>query len=257
VIRCVKYWMALLWVATSFSAMADDGDRSAVFFQRAEQTYQTARARYKAQPTNVEAAWKFGRACCDRADVSKHNKDKAAFAREGILACRQAMIDDPKSAWAHYYLGIDLGELAATRGVGALSELREMEDEWNIAVRLDPNIDYAGPYRCLGLLFTQAPGWPLSVGSRAGAIKNLSDAVRLSPNYPDNLLSLAEAHLRWNDYTPAQGVAARIPAVLRQARQDLSGPAWESCWVDWDNRWEAIQARLNQSSLSQSPHRSH
>jgi tetratricopeptide (TPR) repeat protein len=237
-----------------FPARARETNQTAVFWQRAEQAYQTARARYRREPANVEAAWQFGRACSDRGDVARHDKERAAFAEEGILACRQALIDNPKSAFAHYYLGINLGDLAGTRGVGALSELREMEDEWNTANRLDPDIDHAGPDRCLGLLFTQAPGWPLSIGSRTKAIKYLTDAVRLSPGYPDNLLSLAETYLRWNDFTPAQGLAARIPAVMREARKELTGPAWESIWIDWDRRWDAIQARLNESSHFSSPH---
>jgi hypothetical protein len=256
-IKRIRIWLLALCVAANFCANADDGDRPAVFLQRAEQAYQTARLRYHANPTNTEAAWQFARACSDRADIAKHDKEKAAYAQEGMLACRQALIDNPKSAYAHYYLGVNLGELASTHGVSALSELREMEGEWNAALRLDATIDYSGPNRCLGLLYMQAPGWPLSIGSRSKAIKYLTDAVQLSPTYPDNLLSLAEAHLKWNEYAQAQGVAARIPAVFAQGRKDLSGPAWESIWLDWDQRWEAIQARLNQSSLYASPHASH
>lgn len=249
-----KLCLLLLSFAAAFSALAEDPGVSPVFFQRAEQAYQMARARYHREPTNVEAAWQFGRACCDRADVAAHDKERATLAEEGILACRQGLVDDPKSAWAHYYLGIDLGELANTRGLGALPLLHDMEDEWMTAARLDPAIDYGGPERCLGLLYRDAPGWPLSVGSRAKSIKYLTDALRLSPGYPDNLLTLAEAHLKWNDYTAAASVVARIPAVLKPARQDLTGPAWESIWVDWSRRWQAIQSRLNESTHFQTPH---
>jgi tetratricopeptide (TPR) repeat protein len=250
----VRLCLLFLGFAACFQSLAGEADQSAIFFQRAEKAYQTARARYHREPTNAEAAWQFGRACSDRADVSRHDKEKAALAQEGILACRQALLDNPKSAWAHYYLGIDLGQLASTRGLGALPELKEMEEEWAAAVRLDPDIDHAGPDRCLGLLYSQAPGWPLSVGSQAKAIQYLTSALRLAPTYPDNLLSLTEAHLKWNEYTPARGIAARIPTVFTQARKELAGPDWESSWVDWDRRWEAIQARLNESSRASSPH---
>jgi len=250
----VRLWFLLSALAACFPALAGEADQSAIFFERAEKAYQTARARFHREPTNVEAAWQFGRACSDRADIARHDKEKAALAQEGILACRQALIDNPKSAWAHYYLGIDLGQLASTRGLGALPELKEMEDEWAAAVKLDPGIDYAGPNRCLGLLYSQAPGWPLSVGSQAKAIQYLTSALRLYPTYPDNLLALAEAHLKWNEYTPARGIAARIPNIFAQARKELAGPKWESSWVDWDNRWAAIQARLNESTHAPSPH---
>ena len=255
--RLARLQLFVWFLAAITCAWADDGDRTEVFFQRAEQAYQAARVRYHREPTNVEAAWQFGRACVDRADVAKHDKERGALAQEGVLACRQAVIDDPKSPYAHYYLGVALGELASSRGLGALRDLREMEEEWTTAVRLDPTIDYGGPNRCLGLLFTQAPGWPLSVGSRTKAIQNLNEAVRVNPGFPDNLLSLTEAHLKWNEWSEARGVAAKLPDVMSQARKELTGPTWESSWIDWDRRWDAIKARLNESSHAPSPHAAH
>lgn len=235
------------------AAWADPAGLTAVFEKRAEQNYAEARARFHRQITNAEAAWQLGRACFDRAELAPE-KDKETFANEGAYACRQGLIDNPKSAWAHYYLGLNLGELASSRGLGALSLLHDMRSEWETAGRLDPAIDYAGPERSLGMLYRDAPGWPLSIGSRGKAIESLTRAVHLSPNYPDNWLTLVEAYLKWNEHRQASLLAVSIPKVIAQARHEFAGPAWESSWVDWDSRWAAIQTRLGGPGRPHSPH---
>ena len=235
-------------------AVLAESDAPDVFELRAERAYHAARVRYLKEPSNLEAAWQFGRACFDRADLAKHDSDKLAFAEEGMRACRQGLVDDPKSAWAHYYLGLDIGESASAKGLGALRLLHEMNEELTAAARLDETIDYAGPDRSLGMLYRDAPGVPLSIGSRTKAIEHLTKSVRLSPSYPENSICLAEAYLKWNEYAQARRVAKTIPYLMVQGRKQFSGAAWESSWIDWNQRWVVIQARFNESSHFQTPH---
>jgi hypothetical protein len=44
----------------------------------------------------------------------------------------------------------------------------------------------------LGLLYHQAPGWPISLGNPSKASRHLNEAVRLHPDYPGNRIALAE-----------------------------------------------------------------
>jgi tetratricopeptide (TPR) repeat protein len=252
--RLLSFWLLAFLGAGLGEAGAEPPGAPAVFVRRAEQKYEAARTRYDNHITSAEAAWQFGRACFDRADVEADKKQKEGFAEQGCYACRQALIDDPRSAWGHYYLGLNTGELASAKGLGALHLLHDMEDEWKAAIRLDEKIDYGGPNRSLGMLYRDAPGWPLSIGNRNRAIRYLTEAERLSPDYPDNALTLAEAYLKWNDYRQAGRMAERIPEALAQARKKLTGPDWESSWVDWTRRWLAIQARLSETNRPQSPH---
>jgi hypothetical protein len=62
------------------------------------------------------AAWQFGRACFDLAEFATNNTERASLAEQGIAACRQAMARESNSAPAHYYLGMNLGQLAETKG---------------------------------------------------------------------------------------------------------------------------------------------
>ena len=77
--------------------------------------------------------------------------------------------------------------------------VKEMEREFKTADDLDEHFDYAGPARCLGLLYCDAPGWPVSIGSRHKAREWLERAVKLAPDYPENHLNLVESRLQWKD----------------------------------------------------------
>ena len=73
---------------------------------------------------------------------------------------------ESNSAPAHYYLGMNLGQLARTKGLAALRLVSQMEHEFTRARELDEQLDWAGPDRNLGLLYRDAPAIG-SVGSRA------------------------------------------------------------------------------------------
>ena len=45
----------------------------------------------------------------------------------------------------HYYLAMNLGQLARTEMIGALKIVKEMENEFEIAADIDPRFDHAGP----------------------------------------------------------------------------------------------------------------
>jgi tetratricopeptide (TPR) repeat protein len=221
---------------------------------RADAAYHLLRERCESQPTNVTVACQFASACFDQCEFSRNKNDRAQFASEGIAACRQALALDLRLAAAHYYLGMDLAQLARTELVGALSLLNEVESEWLTARMLDQDFDYAGADRNLGRLYLDAPGWPLSLGSRANARQHLLRAVSLHPEYPENHLNLIEALLKWNDRSQAAQAAKALEAVLPAAGKQFAGPAWESNWEDWNGRWKAIQAKLKLPTSIRSPH---
>jgi hypothetical protein len=95
------------------------------------------------------------------------------MAHEGIQVCRRWLQRAPNQAAAHYYLGMNLAQLARTKSLGALSIVKEMEKEWLATLALDAHCDYAGADRNLGLLYRDAPGFPLSIGSRLKAEQHL------------------------------------------------------------------------------------
>ena len=213
------------------------------FASRAEQNYRETRKKFQNNTNDTETAGQFGRACFDWADFAKDDDRRASVANEGIAACRQIIARDAKSVVGHYYLAMDLGQLAQTKTLGALRIVEEMEREFKIVRDLDARFDYAGPDRNLGLLYFEAPGWPASIGSRSKARKHLERAVELAPDYPENHLCLLEAYLKWADKKNIQRELKITEELLPRARKELTGDSWTQSWADWDMRWKKIQRK--------------
>jgi len=237
------FWALSFGLGTSGLRAAGDVARVTSIRSRPERLYDEAKARFQKETNSVEAAWEFGRATFDLADLSTNDTQRAALAHEGIDACRHGVRLDPESAGAHYYLGLNYGQLAQTKLLGAIKLVDSMEESWKKTIQLDPKFDYAGGHRTLGVLYRDAPGWPTSIGSRSKARQHLQKAVELCPEYPGNRLSLFEAYAKWGEKKAVQAQVKETEEFLKAARQRLTGEDWTLDWQDWDQRWEKIKAR--------------
>jgi tetratricopeptide (TPR) repeat protein len=201
------------------------------------------KARYQTNMDDDAAARQFASACFDRADQTPKDSVRATMAHEGIQVCRRWLQRAPDATAAHYYLGMNIAQLARTKTLGALPLVKDMEKEWLATLGLDPHFDFAGADRNLGLLYRDTPGFPLSVGSRVKAEEHLQHAVELNPEYPENHLNLIETDLKRK---PAAVAAEfeKLRAILPSARKQFSGPQWQSAWEDWNPRLEKIRTRL-------------
>jgi len=252
-------WALVLgvWLAAASFAAAGEGSTN-IFAARAEAEFHRTEKQFQASTNDATAAWEFARACFDFADYATNDTEHAAIAHQGIAASRQAIACDAHSAAAHYYLGQNLGQLARTETVGALNIVREMERELKTAVRFDGHFDYAGPERSLGLLYRDAPGWPMSIGSRHKAREWLEQAEKLAPAYPENHLNLVESYLQWHERAAAQRELQALDALWPAAHTNLAGLAWEPSWADWSARREGARKRLAETSRaagkSKDPH---
>lgn len=196
-------------------------------------------------PADAERGWQLARACFDRAEFSTNNTQRAGLAQQGITAARRALKQQSNSAPAHYYLAMNLGQLARTKTLGALRLVDEMEGEFKAAHALDRLFDHAGPDRNLGRLYFQAPSIG-SVGDRKLAKLHLDKAAELAPDYPENRLNLVEAALRWNQSGVARKELEAFEAKLDEARRNFSGEAWAGAWLDWNARLATFRAALRQ-----------
>jgi len=219
------------------------------FSVRAEKLFQEARRRYQSDTNHVEAAWQFARACFDYADFATNKTTRADIARQGINVCRQLIARHPASAPGHYYLGMNLGQVADTkRNLAALRMAREMEHEFLIVCDLDEKFDYAGSDRNLGLLYLEAPSF-ISIGSRSKARQRLRRTVELVPDYPENRLVLIEALLKWGDTADARREVKALEDLWPDARRKLSGEAWAPLWPDWEKRLQNARDKLRDPSV--------
>jgi len=219
---------------------------------RAEQAYYDKEKHFQEQPKDLEPVWHFGRACFDLAECATNSTERAQIAEKGISACRQAQAISSNSAPAHYYLGLNLGQLARTKSVGALKLVNQMERELIMAIGLDSAFDFAGPDRTLGLLYRDAPTL-ISIGSRSKAKQHLRRAVELAPEYPENRLDLVESYQKWGDRNDAKRELAALEAVWPKARSQLTGPEWTASWSDWQARLEECKKKVEEAWKLESP----
>ncbi len=196
VVQPVAVLLILTFSFTSFSSNLYAAITNAAAL--ASQAFQQAQARYRILPLDGQAAWQFARACFDLAEFATNSAERIEIAEQGVAACKQLLAREATSAPGHYYLGMNLAQLAQTRGIGALKLVKEMESEFSTARDLDPSFDFGGPDRNLGLLYRDAPS-VISVGSRTRAKKHLLRAVEISRDYPENRLNLIESYLKWSD----------------------------------------------------------
>jgi tetratricopeptide (TPR) repeat protein len=217
------------------------------FKERARKNFYAARIRYHSETNSIEAAWQFARACFDLGEFATSNPERAEVAQTGIAAARQSVARQPASAPAHYYLAMNIGQLARTKSLGALRLVDEMETEFSKARVLDEHLDFAGPDRNLGLLYLEAPSFG-SIGSRTKARQHLRRAVELEPDYPENRLHLIEAYLRWGDRIGAVREFKALESSWPQAHQKYSGDNWASSWVDWEKGYKKLKEKIGEVS---------
>jgi tetratricopeptide (TPR) repeat protein len=233
-------------IGFNFSACGGEGDgKQAGFAARTREIFVAAQKHLQAEPTNAVAGWEFARACFDRAEYATNDTERVAIAEQGIAACRQVIARDAGSAPAHYYLGMNLGQVARTKTLGALRIVDQMEREFKAARGLDERFDFAGADRNLGLLYFEAPAFA-SVGNRSKARQHLQRAAELSPDFPENRLNLAEVYLKWADDKGAKRELAALDSLLPKARTNLTGEAWAASWSDWDARLKRVRKTIQE-----------
>jgi tetratricopeptide (TPR) repeat protein len=241
---CVCALALVCFFAIVATTWADD-TRDGVYAERARVAFEQAQAQYRSQMDNPVIAWNFARTCYDWADWATNKVQRATIAREGIAACHQSLLFT-NSTSAHYYLAMNMGQLAQSEGLGALKLVRQMQSEFLIAADLDPATDFGGPERGLGLLCRDAPGWPLSIGNRSRARQFLEQAVTLAPNYPENVLNLAESEFMWGQKAEAGKEFAALESLWPSAQKVLTGEKWEQSWDDWSKRRDVLRTKLDQ-----------
>ena len=211
---------------------------------------QSRLAALTSQPTTnrVQAVHDVCRLSYHLASLQTEDSERARLTQSGIAIAQASLSNNPASAPTHYYLALNLGELARTKSLGALKIVPRIRDALEAARALDPGLDHAGPDRTLGLLYLEAPGWPTSLGSRSKARAHFLMALKIAPDYPGNHLCLAEALLRWREADAARAQLDALDAVWNQAKSRLASPSRELDWIEWTHRREALRERLAKPS---------
>lgn len=186
-------------------------------------------------PTSVEGLAAAIDADSQRSDHESDGRVRGALADEASGYADACLAQAPKDAACLYGHGVALGLQARAHPTRAGELLKAMLDSLSGADALDPNYDQAGPSRVRALVLIRAPGWPLGPGDADAGLESARRAVGLRPQYPPNLLALAEALSKTGDsagardaYAKARDAAQAMPETtggrdgwLREADQGL------------------------------------
>ena len=169
-----------------------------------------------------------------RIDLTSDPAVRAQLAAAAAGSAQACLDRAPEAAACLYSYALALGLEAQAHPLHANETLKAMLDALGRAEAADPEYDQAGPARVKALVLIRAPGWPLGPGDADLGLAAARRAVSLRPEYPPNVLALADALGKTGDtrgaketYLRAQSLIEALPpstdrdAWLRQADQAL------------------------------------
>jgi tetratricopeptide (TPR) repeat protein len=178
-------------------------------------------------PTSVAGLAAAIEADSRRSDHESDGRMRAQLADEAGSYAQACLAKAPQAAACLYGQGVALGLEARAHPTRAGELLKSMLESLNSADAADPNYDQAGPARVRALVLTRAPGWPLGPGDAEAGLASARRSVELQPQYPPNLLALAEALAKTGDAKGARETYARA----RDAAQSLPATDDRDAWL--------------------------
>jgi hypothetical protein len=169
-----------------------------------------------------------------RSDIEADSTIRNQLAADALRDAQACLELAPQAAACLYYHAIALGLKARAHPLQANEALKSMLDALGAAETADPEYDQAGSARVKALVLVKAPAWPLGPGDAEAGLASARRAVALRPEYPPNVLALAEALAKTGDahgaqdaYRHAQELSQALPPSsdredwLREADQAL------------------------------------
>jgi tetratricopeptide (TPR) repeat protein len=164
--------------------------------------------------------------------------DILAHASEGMNVSSEATRVKKDGVEGYYYRAIATGLFAEQNKAAGRSAMTSIRADGERAAAINPKFDHGGPHRLLGALYLRAPGAPAGIGSLRKAIEHLEAAHQLAPDYPENMIFLAEAYSKVNRYEDARKLVLRAENSLANAAGNLMDRK------KWQQQLADLKARL-------------
>jgi hypothetical protein len=156
-----------------------------------------------------------------RSDIETDSTIRNQLAADALRDAQACLDRAPQEAACLYYQAIALGLKARAHPLQANEALKSMLEALGAAEAADPGYDQAGPARVKALVLIKAPAWPLGPGDAEAGLTSARRATALWPQYPPNVLALAEALAKSGDTHGAQEAyrhARELSQVLPPSR---------------------------------------
>jgi hypothetical protein len=237
--RFVKGWLGIAGVATLAATMevaCTFAPRRAAPAPASEVRGSVPQGATSVDARSVEERAAAIKAAAQRSDHESDSKVRADLATEANSNADACLALDPGAAACQYGKAVATGLEARVHPARAGGLLGSMLQNLGKAEASDPKYDNAGPARVRALVLIRAPSWPLGPGDTDAGLAAARRAVALQPDYPPNVLALAEALSKTGDengarenYAHARDLAQSSPSGperddwLHDAEQGLRG----------------------------------
>lgn len=162
------------------------------------------------------------------ADHERDGKLRSELAVSAVQTAQWCERRAPALPACAYWLGVAVGLQAREVRVTADAGLKTMVPALKRAIDGDPLYDEAGPHRVLALVLVRAPSWPLGPGDVEAGLEEARQAVALRPEYPPNVLALAEALAanKKRDQARESYMKGKALAAASREASDPDAPFW-------------------------------
>jgi len=161
-----------------------------------------------------------------RSDLETDSKIRDQLAADALQNAQACLERAPQAAACLYYDGVALGLKARAHPLQANEALKSMLDALGSAEAADPAYDQAGPARVKALVLIKAPAWPLGPGDAEAGLAAARRAAALRPDYPPNVLALAEALAKTGDAHGAQESYRRARDLIQALPSSRDRDDW-------------------------------
>jgi hypothetical protein len=175
-----------------------------------------------------------------RSDLETDSKVRDQLAADAMQNAQACLERAPQAAACLYYDAVALGLNARAHPLQASSVLKSMLETLSSAEAADSSYDQAGPARVKALVLIKAPAWPLGPGDPETGLAAARRAVALRPDYPPNVLALAEALAKTGDAHGAQD-------AYRHARDLIQALPPSRDRDDWQHEADQELSKLSAS----------
>jgi hypothetical protein len=162
-----------------------------------------------------------------RSDLETDAKARDQLAADALQNAQACLERAPQAAACLYYDGVALGLKARAHPLQANETLKSMLEALGSAEAADPSYDQAGPARVKALVLIKAPAWPLGPGDAEAGLAAARRAAALRPDYPPNVLALAEALAKTGDTQAAVEAYRRARDVIQALPPSRDRDDWQ------------------------------
>lgn len=126
---------------------------------------------------------------------NKDNRKRILYAKLVLENAKKMVALDPAHAAGYHWMGAAYGMIGLTRGVlNSLQLVPELKKNFERSIEIDSNYLGGSALVNMARVYTMLPGFPVSIGDKEQAIKNLIQAKQISPGFSLTYIYLADLY---------------------------------------------------------------